>query len=68
MIKTEIMSWIKNLFGKNKLEKEVEQLKSALVECNNKLLEKQEHINQTNAYWKKKMHETKAKKSTKKDS
>jgi len=44
--------------GKKKaLEQQVEDLKSALEECNIKLAEKQEHINTTNAYWKKKLKE-----------
>lgn len=48
-----------NLFKRKSdrnLEKEVEHLKYMLEECNNKLVEKQEHINKTNAYWKKKVH------------
>jgi len=62
-----------NLFGKSKaLQQEVESLKTALEECSGKLAEKQEHINTTNAYWKKKLKEQqmsgekkpKAKKST----
>jgi hypothetical protein len=62
------MSWISSVFtGKSKLLKELEKVKSDLEECSNKLLEKQEHINQTNAYWKKKMHETKSKKPVKKE-
>lgn len=62
------MSWISRVFtGKKKLMNELEAVKEALKECNGKLVEKQEHINQTNAYWKKKMHETKTKKSTKKE-
>lgn len=44
------------------LEKELEKTKLALVECNDKLIEKQEHINTTNAYWKKKMREINSKK------
>lgn len=58
--------FLKNLFS-NKckdLEKENAELKQ-------KLVERQEVINQTNAYWKKKLHEAKhqvkAKKPTKKD-
>jgi hypothetical protein len=47
-----------NLFGKSKaLQQEVETLKTALEECSGKLAEKQEHINTTNAYWKKKLKE-----------
>lgn len=50
----DMLNWIKkNLFAVRELralEKENEALKA-------KLEEKQEHINKTNAYWKKKMHE-----------
>ena len=53
------------LFNKKKL-KELEEtnelLRKSLEECSSKLSEKQEHINATNAYWKKKMREEKAKK------
>jgi len=62
------MNWISSVFtGKKKLMKELDNTKEALKECNSKLLEKQEHINQTNAYWKKKMHESKSKKPIKKE-
>lgn len=47
------------LFGKTK---QIQDLKSQLKECNDKLVEKQEHINKTNAYWKKKMREAKVSK------
>jgi len=43
------------------LENEVSNLKEELIKCNKKLLEKQEHINKTNAFWKKKLHEKKNK-------
>lgn len=43
------------------LENEVSTLKEELNKCNKKLLEKQEHINKTNAFWKKKLHEKKNK-------
>ena len=47
-----------NLFGKSKaLQQKVEELETALEECSGKLAEKQEHINTTNAYWKKKLKE-----------
>lgn len=61
------MSWFSKLFKSKRLEKELEEAYIALKECNGKLLEKQEHINATNAYWKKKMHESKPKKVPKKD-
>jgi peptidoglycan hydrolase CwlO-like protein len=49
-----------NLFTKSsKLKEEIEDLKNRLEECKGKLEEKQEHINKTNAYWKKKMFEAK---------
>jgi peptidoglycan hydrolase CwlO-like protein len=54
-----------NLFKKSKtddLEKENEQLKEQLADCSKKLIEKQEHINKTNAFWKKKMREVKSSK------
>lgn len=47
-----------NLFKKHKekqLEQEVKDLQAKLIECKGKLEEKQEHINKTNAYWKKQM-------------
>ena len=46
-------NWFTSLFGKNRiaeLEKEIAELKV-------KLQEKQEHIDKTNAYWKKKIHQ-----------
>ena len=49
-----------DLFGRKKvkaLEKQLEEAYSALLECNGKLVEKQDHINTTNAYWKKKLRE-----------
>ena len=48
-----------NLFKKKKkdsLEEEVKELRTMLEECKAKLHEKQEHINQTNSYWKRKMY------------
>ena len=50
-----------DLFGR-KAKKELVEAKAALKECSEKLIEKQEHINATNAYWKKKMYATKSKK------
>jgi hypothetical protein len=49
-----------DLFGKKKialLEAELKAVKAMLYECGEKLTEKQEHINKTNAYWKKKVRE-----------
>jgi hypothetical protein len=57
-----------DLFGKKKianLEKEIQHLKGMLHECGIKLTEKQEHINKTNAFWKKKMHDLTHSKSKK---
>lgn len=54
-----MIKWIKNFFRFHKidsLEQENNILKTQLKTCNNKLIERQEHINTTNAYWKKKMH------------
>jgi hypothetical protein len=48
------------LFGNDKekkLEEENKQLKEQLKECGQRLIEKQEHINKTNAYYKKKLRE-----------
>lgn len=45
-----------DLFGA-KSKKKIVELENALKECSEKLIEKQEHINKTNAYWKKKMRE-----------
>ncbi len=58
-----MIKWIKSLFS-NKHEDlvaEIELLKQ-------KLSEKQEVINQTNAYWKKKLHNLQAKNKKKKES
>lgn len=46
--------------------RKIKHLEEQLKECSVKLAEKQEHINTTNAYWKKKLHEEKIKKSGKK--
>jgi hypothetical protein len=56
------MNWIKNFFTSAKqreLEKEITVLKA-------KLEERQEAINKTNAYWKKKFHEVQRKTASKK--
>ena len=53
------MEWIKDLFGGKtikKLEQELSDLKRLHSEM---LIEKQEQINKTNAYWKKKMRDMK---------
>lgn len=49
-----------DLFGRKKiklLEKELEFVKQNLLECHIKLAERQEHINKTNAYWKKRVRD-----------
>lgn len=54
------MNWFKKLFMSKKekeLEKQIEELKV-------KLGERQEAINKTNAYWKKKVHELTRKKGS----
>jgi peptidoglycan hydrolase CwlO-like protein len=54
-----MMSNLKHLFGpyiKN-LEQECEELKKEVNEIKMKLVEKQEHINTTNKYYKKKLKE-----------
>ena len=47
--------------------RKIKHLEEQLKECSEKLAEKQEHINTTNAYWKKKVHELNKKKPNKKD-
>ena len=60
-LKTSTMNFIQRIFtGKKKLIEELEKTKIELTHCNCKLFEKQEHINSTNAYWKKKMYAVKA--------
>lgn len=56
------------IFNTSKLKKELEETKAALSDCSTKLNEKQEHINQTNAYWKKKIFDMKKKKESVKKS
>jgi len=58
------MNFIQRLFtSKKKLLQQLEKAKAELSECGDKLIEKQEHINQTNSYWKKKMYAVKAQKN-----
>ena len=49
-----MINFIKNLMGKSR---KIKQLEEQLQECGNKLAERQEVINQTNAYWKRKLYE-----------
>lgn len=55
---------IKELFNGAEKIKELEEankeLKEALSKCSDKLIERQEVINKTNAYWKKKIREKKS--------
>jgi hypothetical protein len=52
-INTMFLNWLKKLLSSKKIE-ELERENSELKE---KLVERQEHINKTNAYWKKKMND-----------
>lgn len=62
------MNFFKRLFvSKKKLIEELETTKVELADCNQKIVEKQEHINQTNSYWKKKMYAVKAQMGKQKD-
>lgn len=63
------MTWISKLIGGNckNLEIENQQLKELLEISKKKLVEKQAVINQTNAYWKKKVRDLKQSFSKKKD-
>lgn len=47
-----MLKWISSIFKNKKLE----ELNKENVDLKLKLVEKQEVINQTNAYWKKKLH------------
>jgi prefoldin subunit 5 len=54
-----------DIFGKkriNELEKIIESLKATIAELTKKLHQKQEVINETNAYWKKKIYAMKSRK------
>lgn len=57
-----MIKFIKDLFGK---KQKIKKLEEQLQECGNKLAERQEVINQTNAYWKKKLYEATKKKTVK---
>jgi|694.fasta_scaffold14722_20 hypothetical protein len=52
------LKWFKKTFNLKKIE----QLESENKELKEKLVEKQEHINKTNAYWKKRMFDLKTRK------
>ncbi len=53
------MSILSKFFGNKDLKEENELLKKELKTCGEKLVEKQEHINKTNAYWKKRFYKHK---------
>jgi hypothetical protein len=53
-----MINWFRSLFSKNRIE----ELQKEIVDLKLKLQERQEHIDKTNAYWKKRLHL-----STKKD-
>ena len=53
------LKWIKNIFSS---DVNAEQLELENKELKEKLVEKQEHINKTNAYWKKRIYELKVRK------
>ena len=50
------MKTLENFFCKKKIE-EIKKLKEENEELKQKLIEKQEHINKTNSYYKKKLYE-----------
>lgn len=47
------MKWLQKLFA----SKKIQQLERKIEELNAEVEKRQEAINKTNAYWKKKMHE-----------
>lgn len=54
-----------DIFGKNKIKElqlQLQEANKALNDCHEKLIEKQEVINKTNAYWKGKYHKLKEEK------
>jgi hypothetical protein len=58
------MNFFKRLFtSKKKLLIELESTRAQLNDCNREVLKKQECINTTNSYWKKKMYAVKAQKN-----
>lgn len=61
------MKLFSGLFRHSKLKEELEKTKAELAQCSDMLLQKQEVINQTNAYWKRKLYSVKNKKDKKKD-
>ena len=64
------MSILSKLFGnkdskgEKDLVEENEELKKKLKACGEKLVEKQEHINKTNAYWKQRLYKQRSRKDS----
>lgn len=54
------MNWLKNLFT----SKKIQQLEERIEELKAELDKRQDAINKTNAFWKKKMHELTRKRSS----
>jgi peptidoglycan hydrolase CwlO-like protein len=54
------MNWLKNLLT----SKKIQQLEKKIEELETELDKRQEAINKTNAYWKKKVHELTRKQSS----
>lgn len=62
------MNFFKRIFtSKKRLIEDLEKTKLQLDECSREILKKQEHINSTNSYWKKKMYAVKAQVGKQKD-
>jgi hypothetical protein len=61
------MTWFSSLFRHKKIKEELEKTKAELAMCADMLSQKQDVINQTNAYWKRKLYAVKNKKDNKKD-
>lgn len=51
-----MIEFLKNIFFRKKC---ITNCKQKIAELEQKLIEKQEHINKTNAFWKKKFHQQK---------
>lgn len=59
-----MISWLKKLICKECviLKEENDALREMIDQKNKEILKKQEHINQTNAFWKKKLRDVKSSK------
>lgn len=64
-----MMNWLKKLICNDcsVLKEENAALRDMLEHKENEILRKQEHINKTNAYWKKKLYENKSSSKKKKE-